>query len=112
MTPSHRKYFEMIEVWGGWVLFQELLSNLSAIGRKYNTSISTTAVRWILDHDYVGAVIIGARMGISEHVDENLEVFKFRLDEEDQAGIQKVLDRCKARDVFAEMGDCGAEYRQ
>ena len=102
----------MIEVWGGWVLFQELLSNLSAIGRKYNTSISTTAVRWILDHDYVGAVIIGARMGISEHVDENLEVYKFILDEEDQAGIQKILDKCKARDVFAEMGDCGAEYRQ
>lgn len=102
----------MIEVWGGWVLFQELLSILSAIGKKYNTSISTTAVRWILDHDYVGAVIIGARMGISEHVDENLEVFKFILDEEDQAGIQKILDKCKARDVFAEMGDCGAEYRQ
>lgn len=112
MTPSHRKYFEMIEVWGGWSLFQELLSTLSAIGKKYNTSISTTAVRWILDHDYVGAVIIGARMGISEHVDENLEVFKFKMDEEDRAGIQKVLDKCKARDVFAEMGDCGAEYRQ
>ncbi|PVH74313.1 Aldo/keto reductase [Cadophora sp. DSE1049] len=112
MTPSHRKYFEMIEVWGGWILFQELLSTLSAIGKKYNTSISTTAVRWILDHDYVGAVIVGARMGISEHVDENLEVFNFKLDGEDQAGIQRVLDKCKAKDVFAEMGDCGAEYRQ
>ena len=102
----------MIEVWGGWTLFQELLSVLSNIGKKHKTSISTTAVRWVLDHDYVGAVIIGARMGISEHVDENLEVFRFRLDAEDQASIQNVLDKCKARDVFAEMGDCGAEYRQ
>ena len=102
----------MIEVWGGWSLFQELLSVLSTIGKKYSTSISTTAVRWVLDHDYVGAVIIGARMGISEHVDENLQVFKFKLDEDDQTLIQEVLNKCKARDVFAEMGDCGAEYRQ
>ena len=102
----------MIEVWGGWTLFQELLSVLSNIGKKHKTSISTTAVRWVLDHDYVGAVIIGARMGISEHVDENLEVFNFKLDADDQASIQQVLDKCNAQDVFAEMGDCGAEYRQ
>src|SRR4051794_30136773 len=102
----------MIEVWGGWVLFQELLSVLSSIGKKYDAFISTTAIRWVLDHEYVGAVIIGARMGISEHVDENLEVFKFKLDQEDQALIEKVLDKSKAQDVFADMGDCGAEYRQ
>jgi len=51
-------------------------------------------------------------MGISEHVDENLEVFNFKLDADDQASIQQVLDKCNAQDVFAEMGDCGAEYRQ
>lgn len=101
----------MIEVWGGWILFQELLAILSTIGKKYKTSISTTAIRWVLDHDYVGAVIIGARMGISEHVKENLEVFTFKLDESDQAAIQKVLDKCNAKAMFAEMGDCGAEYR-
>ncbi|CZS99542.1 uncharacterized protein RCO7_07887 [Rhynchosporium graminicola] len=112
MTPSHRKYFEMIEIWGGWELFQELLTTLSVIGKKHNTSISTTAIRWVLDHEYVGAVIIGARMGISQHVDENLEVFKFKLDGEYQETIQKVLDKCKATDVFSDMGDCGAEYRQ
>lgn len=93
-------------------MFQELLSTLSTIGKKYNTSISTTAIRWVLDHEYVGAVIIGARMGISEHVKENLEVFTFKLDEADQAMIQKVLEKCRAKDMFAEMGDCGAEYRQ
>lgn len=51
-------------------------------------------------------------MGISEHVKENLEVFTFKLDEADQAMIQKVLEKCRAKDMFAEMGDCGAEYRQ
>ena len=102
----------MIMVWGGWALFQELLSMLAAIGQKYNVSLSIVAIRWVLDHDYVGAVIIGARMGISEHIEENLKVFSFKLDMEDQGKIQKVLDRCRAKEVFEVMGDCGSEYRQ
>lgn len=102
----------MITVWGGWTLFQELLATLSTIGEKYKVSISVVAVRWVLEHEYVGAVIIGARMGVSEHVEENLKAFGFKLDEEDLAGIQNVLDQCRAREVFDAMGDCGAEYRQ
>ncbi|CAD6457583.1 88330f61-7e73-476a-8972-baaa3f05151c [Sclerotinia trifoliorum] len=112
MTPSHRKYFEMITIWGGWILFQELLHVLASIGSKHNVSVSSVAIRWILDHDYVGAVIIGARMGISEHIDENLKAFSFKLDVEDKEAIQRVLDKSKATDVFEAMGDCGAEYRQ
>lgn len=51
-------------------------------------------------------------MGISEHIDDNLKVFTFRLDQEDKDSIQSVLSRSRARDVFEAMGDCGAEYRQ
>ena len=102
----------MIIAWGGWALFQELLSALAMIGQKYNVPLSIVALRWVLDHDYVGAVIIGARMGISEHIDENLKVFSFKLDPEDQENIQKVLDRCRAREIFETMGDCGSEYRE
>ncbi|TGO25465.1 hypothetical protein BPAE_0079g00110 [Botrytis paeoniae] len=112
MTPSHRKYFEMINIWGGWILFQELLNILAKIGSKHNISVSSAAIRWVLDHDYVGAVIIGARMGISEHIDENLKAFSFILDVEDKEAIQNVLDRSRAKDIFEAMGDCGAEYRQ
>lgn len=50
-------------------------------------------------------------MGISEHVDENVQVFSFRLDDHDKTLISKVLEQSKATDVFAAMGDCGAEYR-
>lgn len=82
------------------------------VAKKYGVSVSSVAVRWVLDHDYVGAVIIGARMGISEHIEENLKVFSFRLDDEDRELVKKVLDKSKARDVFEAMGDCGAEYRQ
>ena len=112
MTPSHRKYFEMISIWGGWMLFQELLATLALIGNKYNVSVSSVAVRWVLDHQYVGAVIVGARMGISEHIEENLKAFSFVLDDEDKRKIQVVLDRCHAKAIFEAMGDCGAEYRQ
>ncbi|KUJ17453.1 aldo/keto reductase-like protein [Mollisia scopiformis] len=111
MTPSSRKYFEMITIWGGWKLFQELLTILSTIGKKHKVSISVVAVRWVLEHEYVGAVIVGVRMGISEHVEENLKAFTFKLDEEDLGEVQKVLDKSKARDVFEAMGDCGSEYR-
>ncbi|TVY42583.1 Flagellar radial spoke protein [Lachnellula occidentalis] len=112
MTPSHRKYIEMITVWGGWALFQDLLIVLQTIGKKYGVTISNTAIRWVLDHDYVGAVIVGARMGISEHTEENLKVFSFKLDQEDKALIDGVLGRSNAREVFEAMGDCGAEYRE
>ncbi|EHL03256.1 putative 2,5-diketo-D-gluconic acid reductase A [Glarea lozoyensis 74030] len=111
MTPSHRKYLEMITIWGGWPLFQELLAVLRALGQKYKVTVSNVAVRWILDHDFVGAVIVGSRMGISEHIEENLKVFSFGLEKDDQELIGQVLERSNAKEVFEAMGDCGAEYR-
>lgn len=102
----------MIIAWGGWALFQELLETLSRIATKYNVSVSNVAVRWVLDHEFVGAAIIGARMGVSEHTEENLKVFGFKLDEDDQASITNVLICCRGREMFDAMGDCGAEYRQ
>jgi len=102
----------MIIAWGGWALFQELLETLSKIATGYGVSISNVAVRWVLDHEFVGVAIIGARMGVSEHTEENLKVFSFKLDEADRTSIATLLNRCRAREMFDAMGDCGAEYRQ
>lgn len=33
-TVSKQKYYKMIEAWGGWPLFQELLSALDKIGSQ------------------------------------------------------------------------------
>ncbi|KAJ4344187.1 hypothetical protein N0V95_006265 [Ascochyta clinopodiicola] len=110
-TPSQRKYFEMIQTWGDWDLFQTLLQTLKAIANKHNVCTSNVATRWVLDFPYVGAVIIGARMGVSEHTEENLKTYGWRLDEEDQKSIEEVLQKSRREEVFRAMGDCGSEYR-
>lgn len=45
-----------------------------------------------LYHDFFGAVILRARMGINEHIEENVKVFSFKLESDDQTKIQSILD--------------------
>lgn len=101
----------MINIWGSWPLFQTLLRTLSAIGRKHDVSVSAVAIRWVLDFSYVGAVIVGVRMGVSEHTEDNLAVYGWRLDAEDTKMLEEVLCQSRRGDMFSDMGDCGAEYR-
>lgn len=50
----------ILKAWGTWELFQQLLATLRAIGDRHKgTSIANVATRWVLDHSFVGAVIIG-----------------------------------------------------
>lgn len=108
-TLSLRKYIKMIEAWGGWNLFQELLSTLKRIAQKYNVSIANVATRYILDKKAVASVIIGVRLGISDHRNNNAQVFTFSLDKEDYDDIDTVCK--KSNDLFERIGDCGDEYR-
>jgi aryl-alcohol dehydrogenase-like predicted oxidoreductase len=101
----------MIRSWGGWNLFQELLRVLKSIATKHNVSISTVAIRWVLNFQYVGAVIVGARMGISEHADENAASLGWSLDQGDRDEIDGVLEKSNRMEMFEDMGDCGGEYR-
>ncbi|KAL3485209.1 NADP-dependent oxidoreductase domain-containing protein [Aspergillus germanicus] len=110
-TPSQRKYYAMIRSWGGWDLFQELLLVLQTIARKHGVSVSNVATRWVLDFPYVGAVIVGARMGVSEQSRENLASLGWSLDEEDRKRIEGILERSSRQEMFESMGDCGGEYR-
>lgn len=108
-TASLQKYMNMIDVWGGWKLFQELLSSLDLIAKKHDSSIANVATRFILDKPQVAGVIIGARLGISEHREDNLKVFDLKLDSEDLSQIKSITDN--ANDLFEIIGDCGDEYR-
>ena len=82
-TLSLRKYKKMIDAWGGWGLFQELLSTLKRIAEKHNVSIANVATRYILDKSAVAGVIIGVRLGIIDHRNNNAHVFNFNLDKSD-----------------------------
>ncbi|CAF4342136.1 unnamed protein product [Rotaria sp. Silwood2] len=108
-TVSLKKYKNMVDKWGGWQLFQELLTVLKQIANKYNVSITNVAVRYILDKPAVGGVIIGARLGLSEHLQDNTKVFEFNLDADDNEKIDEISR--KSRDLYRTIGDCGDEYR-
>ncbi|MBN3881303.1 MULTISPECIES: aldo/keto reductase [unclassified Nostoc] len=109
-TASLKKYKNMIDAWGGWQLFQELLAILKEIANKHRVSISNVAVRYILDRPTVGGVIVGARLSVSEHIEDNAKVFSFSLDEDDRDRINAVSRQ--SRDLYQLIGDCGDEYRR
>jgi len=108
-TLSLQKYKKMIDAWGGWKLFQELLSTLNKIAQKHNVSIVNVATRYILDKSAVAAVIIGVRLGLVNHRNNNLQVFDFSLDKSDYDEIEAVCT--KSNNLFDIIGDCGDEYR-
>ncbi len=108
-TASMQKYSNMIDAWGGWPLFQELLAALKAIADKHQVSIANVGVRYILDRPAVAGVIVGARLGVTEHLADNARVFSFALDDGDRASIDAIL--AKSRDLMKSIGDCGDEYR-
>ncbi len=108
-TLSLRKYKKMIDAWGGWNLFQELLSTLREIAQKHGVSIANVATRYILAKSAVASVIIGARLGIADHRNNNAQVFNFNLDKLDCDAIDAVCT--KSNNLFDKIGDCGDEYR-
>jgi diketogulonate reductase-like aldo/keto reductase len=58
----------------------------------------------------VAGVIVGVRLGVVEHLEDNAQVFGFELDPEDLDEIESVLSR--SRDLYQAIGDCGDEYRR
>ena len=108
-TASLQKYKKMIDAWGGWPLFQELLGALKPVADKHQVSIANVGVRYILDRPAVAGVIVGTRLGVAQHIADNARVFGFALDAEDLASIDAVL--AKSRDLMKLIGDCGDEYR-
>ena len=90
-TASLQKYKRMIDAWGGWALFQQLLAVLKQIADKHGVSIANVGVRYILDRPAVAGVIVGARLGVAEHIADNARVFGFVLDSADHATIDPVL---------------------
>ena len=58
----------------------------------------------------MGGMIVGARLGISEHLEDNAKVFSFTLD----AGDLNLRDTVsqKSHNLYQLIGDHGDEYRR
>lgn len=108
-TLSLQKYKKMIDTWGNWNLFQRLLLVLDNIAKKHRASITNVATNYILSKATVAGVIIGARLGIIDHINDNSNVFNFNLDDSDLESINQVCEN--ANNLYEIIGDCGEEYR-
>ncbi|NDB50840.1 MAG: aldo/keto reductase [Thaumarchaeota archaeon] len=108
-TYSLQKYSNMVDAWGGWELFQKLLKALHQIAITHDTTIASVATRFILDKPQVAATIIGVRLGISQHIQQNLHTFSLKLTSDDNKIIQEITSQ--ANDLYQTIGDCGSEYR-
>jgi aryl-alcohol dehydrogenase-like predicted oxidoreductase len=83
------KYKLVIDDFGGWEAFQELLRALHTIGQRHGCSIATVATRWVLDQPGVAAAIVGARY--ADHLHDTLAVFALQLDAPDHALLAPLL---------------------
>jgi aryl-alcohol dehydrogenase-like predicted oxidoreductase len=101
---SLTKYALIIDEFGGWALFQELLRTVRKVADRHPlpaagggeagvASIAMIATAWILAQPGVGAVILGARN--SSHLHTSRVAASMTLAPEDLAEIQQVLDKAK-----------------
>ena len=107
LTWSQMKYKRFIDAAGGWQTFQQLLKVLSEVAKKNNTSMANVASRFMMEQPVVGGVIIGARLGKSEHIQENQSLLSFSLAEESKNVLRAAIDK-----LTPIPGDCGDEYRK
>ena len=83
------KYKLIIDDFGGWDLFQELLATLGRIAVKHRCDIATVASRAVLDWEHVTAIIVGATN--ASHLGANRKIVDLQLDAADGRAIQEVL---------------------
>lgn len=101
------KYKRFIDAFGGWIAFQTLLRALSRIAARHGVSISNGASGWVLGHDAVAAVIVGAMLVENDHTVDNAKLAHLKLDDVDRAEIDAAV-----ADLAPIPDDCGDDYRQ
>ena len=99
------KYKLIIDDFGGWGLFQQLLAALASIAARHNVSIASVASRYVLQKRGVAATIVGARH--ARHLPDTLRTFGFTLDRADLNAIERIT--CQA---LGPVGDVYAAERE
>lgn len=106
-TWSQMKYKRYIDAVGGWDAYHNLLETLDETSKNHDVSIANIATKCILNEEHVAAVIVGARVGESEHMADNARMLDIQLTTEEKEKIRKAQDELKPLP-----GDCGDEYRK
>ena len=88
---SLAKYKLIIEDFGGWGLFQELLEVLGRVAATHGTDIASVATRVMLDKDQVAAAIVGAVN--TSHLHAHAQIGGLRLQAEELSSISSVIGR-------------------
>jgi aryl-alcohol dehydrogenase-like predicted oxidoreductase len=81
------KYRLIIDEFGGWDRFQDMLAALAAIAARYGVGLGAVALRWVLDQPGVSGVIVGARH--ARHLDQARQACVLALDDDDRAAIAR-----------------------
>jgi aryl-alcohol dehydrogenase-like predicted oxidoreductase len=90
-TPVLARHRLVIEAFGGWGLFQELLLALGAIASRHGVTIEGVALRAMHDHADVSAVIL--RSADADRFAGHLKAFDFTPTERDREALAAVLAR-------------------
>ena len=106
-TWSEMKYKRFIDASGGWSAYQNLLKVIHQIANDHHVSIANICSRYILDNQLVAGIIIGARLGQSNHIDDNLNILKTKISKNEINMIRNAQKKLKPIP-----GDCGDEYRK
>lgn len=85
------KYRLIIEEFGGWALFQDLLAALRAVADRHGADIAAIALRATLDSPDVAATIVGARY--ADRLPQTFRAIEIELTDRDRREIEAVRDR-------------------
>ena len=87
------KYNLIIEEFGGYDLFQQLLKKLKLIADKHHTGISEVAIRYVMQKPSVAGVIVGARNTL--HLKGLKKLDSLVLDDEDVLLIDGIISSAR-----------------
>ncbi|HWI20408.1 MAG TPA: aldo/keto reductase [Vicinamibacterales bacterium] len=85
------KYRLIIDEFGGWPLFQQMLETLETIGARHRAGIGAVAMRWVLDQPGVAGIIVGVRH--AGHLASIESALAMKLDSSDRAAIEEAQAR-------------------
>jgi aryl-alcohol dehydrogenase-like predicted oxidoreductase/enamine deaminase RidA (YjgF/YER057c/UK114 family) len=106
-TWSQMKYKRFIDTAGGWDGLQRVLRSARAAADRHDVTIANVACRYVLEQPGVAAIIVGARLGRSEHLADTQRLFEFALSAADHEELEAAIAT-----LDAIPGDSGDEYRR